>query len=87
LLMKMKIPHVQVTYERLYYNGDDTSEWRKIFKFLGVGPAHSKDLTRRHLEGAMEHVATSIPMQNVTLKNFDAVSKILKGTEFEGLLH
>jgi len=87
LLMKMKIPHVQVTYERLYYNGDDTSEWRKIFKFLGVGPAHSKDLTRRHLEGAMEHVATSIPMQNVTLKNFYAVSKILKGTEFEGLLH
>lgn len=87
LLKKMKIPHVQVTYERLYYNGDDTSEWRKIFKFLGVGPFHSKDLTRRHLEGAMEHVATSIPMQNVTLKNFDAVSKVLKGTEFEKLLH
>jgi len=87
LLKKMKIPHLQVTYERLYYNGDDTSEWRKIFKFLGVGPANAKDLTRRHLEGAMEHVATSIPMQNVTLKNFDAVSKILKGTEFEELLH
>ena len=86
MLKKMKIPHVRVTYERLYYNGNDTSEWRKIFKFLGVGPAHSKDLTRRHLEGAMEHVATSIPMQNVTLKNFDAVSKILKGTKFEYLL-
>ncbi|KAL7533739.1 hypothetical protein ACHAXR_005415 [Thalassiosira sp. AJA248-18] len=87
LLKKMKIPHVQVTYERLYYNGNDTSEWRKIFKFLGVGPVNAKDLTRHHLEGAMEHVATSIPMQNVTLKNFDAVSKILKGTKFEKLLH
>jgi len=85
MLKDMKIPHVQVTYEKLYYNGDDTSEWMKIFKLLGVGPA--KGLTRKQLEGAMEHVATHAPTQKATLKNFQNVSKLLEGTEFQSLLH
>ena len=85
LLAELKVPHIQVTYERLYQAGNDTSEWTKIFKFLGVGPADG--LSREQLEGAMKFAPTSKPSHRTTLANFDEVSSVLKGTKFEGLLH
>lgn len=85
MLEEMEVPHVQVTYERLYYGGDDTSEWTKIFRFLGRGP--SEGISRAQLEGAMHLVATHNPSQKSTLANFEAVSKVLTGTKFEDLLH
>jgi hypothetical protein len=85
LLEELGVPHVAVTYERLYYGGDDTSEWMRIFRFLGVGPGEG--LTRERLEGAMEHVATHHPSRNATLANYAEVAEVLRGTEFEELLH
>lgn len=84
LLDELGVPHVDVTYERLYYGGDDTSEWMRIFRFLGVGPGEG--LTRERLEGSMEHVATHHPSRNATLANYAEVAEVLRGTEFEELL-
>ena len=86
MLEEMKVPHVQVTYEELYYGEDGgVSEWMKIFKFLGIGPGEG--LTKKKLNSAMEHVATNIPSHKVTLGNYEEVKKVLEGTEFEDLLH
>ena len=88
LLSEMNIPHVQVTYDRLYNvdgKGGDIEEWEKIFAFLGVGPA--SNLTRKQLELGMKHAATHPPGHNSTLANYDEVAEALKGTKFENLLH
>ena len=86
MLVEMKVPHVQVTYEKLYFDEDGgVSEWMKIFKFLGIGPGDG--LTKKKLNSAMEHVATNIPSHSVTLGNYEEVKKVLEKTEFEGLLH
>ena len=86
LLEDNNVPHVQVTYEELYYGKDGgVGEWMKVFNFLGKGPGEG--LTTEQLHGAMEHVATNIPMHNVTLGNYEEVKEILKETEFESLLH
>jgi hypothetical protein len=86
MLVEMNVPHVQVTYEKLYFGEDGgVSEWMKIFKFLGIGPGDG--LTKKKLNSAMEHVATNIPSHSVTLGNYEEVKKVLENTEFEGLLH
>lgn len=83
LLLEMKVPHVNVSYEKLYHD-EDAEEWMRIFRFLGVGPA--KHLTRQGVQKAMAHVDTSIQSHEDTLSNFDTVREVLKGTQFEDLL-
>ena len=84
LLAKMNVPTIHVSFEKLFSAGSDTSEWTKIFNYLGSGP--SKDLTAADVERA-GHVATSIPFHNVSLSNYKEVKEVLLGTEFESLLH
>jgi len=84
LLLKMNVPHIKVSYEKLFY-GDNANEWKRIFLFLGRGPAHN--LSRNLVEKAMEHVGTSSPFHNVTISNYEEVRDMLIGTNFERLLH
>ena len=85
LLEELGVTYVAVKYEKLYYGGDDMSEWMRIFRFLGVGPGEG--LTRKRLEGAMKIVATHPSSQNITLANYAEMVEILRGTKFEELLH
>jgi hypothetical protein len=84
LLVQYKVPTIHVSFEKLFTADEDTSEWKRIFNYLGVGPRNN--LTRLDIEKA-GHAATSVPRHNVTLKNYDEVREVLVGTEFEDLLH
>ena len=84
LLEELGVPHIKVSFEKLYYS-DDAEEWMRIFRFLGVGP--TEGLTRKHVHEATKHAATHSPHHNVTLENYEEVRRLLVGTEVEGLLH
>ena len=84
LLKKNNINHIQITYEALFYD-DNAEEWMKIFHFIGRGPGIG--LTRKRVEDAMEHAGTTSRSHKESLSNYETVQKLLKGTEFEKLLH
>lgn len=84
LLKELNVPTIHVTYEKLFLAGSDTAEWMRIFEFLGVGP--TANLTVSEVEQA-GHAATSIPVHNITLSNYEEVKDVLDGTEFYSLLH
>jgi len=83
LLEELGVPHIKVSFEKLYYS-DDAEEWMRIFRFLGVGPTEA--LTREQVQDAMAHAATHNPLHNVTLGNYHEVRECLVGTEFESML-
>ena len=83
-LEELKVPHVKVSYEDLYFS-DDAEEWMKIFRFIGRGPGSK--LSKGQVEEAMEHVGTSDRSHKVTISNYDEIVDLLKGTKFEALLH
>ena len=85
LLVEMGVPHVAVTYERLYGGGDTAvAEWKRIFDFLGRGP---QKLTIEILDGAMHQSVTHHASHKETLGNYEEVRDLLTGTKFENLLH
>jgi len=84
MLKKLGLPHVHVSYERLYIE-KDPEEWMRIFRFLGVGPKEGLEWT--DVEAAMQHVSTSNSFHNATLKNYEEVRDQLSNSEFAGLLH
>jgi hypothetical protein len=79
----MSVPHVQVSYEKLYHQ-DNAEEWMQIFRFLGVGPGTG--LTRQQVDD-VAHEFTASPHHRESNYNYDEVEKVLKGTRFENLLH
>jgi len=83
-LDELKVPHIKVSYEKLYHS-DDAEEWMRIFRFLDRGPRTS--LSKDVVENAMELVGTSNPLHNESMLNYKEVQDILMGTEFETLLH
>jgi len=85
-LVSMNIPHVSVSYEKLY-SGDKTAvdEWKRLFAFLGRGPFN--DLTFEQLESAIATEVTHYPWHNQSLANYDEVREALVGTELEWLMH
>jgi hypothetical protein len=85
LLANIGVPHVQVSYEKLYL-AKDAEEWMKLFRFVGVGPAGT-GLTREKVDLVMAHASTSIPNHANAIANYDEVKRTLDGTEYEGLLH
>ena len=85
-LKDWKVPYLKVTYEKLYSGDDDAvHEWKRVFRFLGQGPADS--LTLGQLQGSMQTKVTFVKQHNRTLVNYNQVRKVLTGTEFESLLH
>lgn len=82
-LVNMSVPHVQVSYEKLYHQ-DNAEEWMQIFRFLGVGPGTG--LTRQQVDG-VAHAFTASPHHGESIYNYDEVEKALRGTRFENLLH
>ena len=48
LLMELNVPTIKVSFEKLFQSGDDVSEWKRIFTYLGVGS--TSNLTSRHVE-------------------------------------
>jgi hypothetical protein len=84
ILREYNVPTIHVSFEKLFSIDEDTSEWKRIFDYLGVGPRHL--LARKDIEEA-GHAATSIPLHNVTLSNYDEVRSVLVGSDFEHLLH
>ena len=83
-LKEFNVPFINVSYEKLYQS-NDTEEWMRIFRFLGRGPG--SNLSRNLVDKAMEHVKTSSPFHNVSMSNYEEIKDILKGTEWETLLH
>ena len=83
LLEKYHVPTLHVSFEKLFKDSD-TSEWKRIFEYLDIGPHYR--LTRQDIERA-GHAATSLPLHNVTLRNYEQVRNVLLGTKFEGWLH
>jgi len=81
---ELKVPHIKVSYEELYYRSD-AEEWMRIFNFIGKGP--SVNLSKDLVENAMEFVGTSNPSHRVTMSNYEEVKNLLKATEFEKFLH
>jgi hypothetical protein len=84
LLSELSVPHIQVTYEKLYHT-NDTKEWTRIFKFLNRGP--TDELTFVTLQNVQEHAATHSRLHSATLQNYEEVRQELTGTAFEHLLH
>lgn len=84
LLKELDVPTIKVSFEKLFQSGDDVSEWKRIFTYLGVGS--TSNLTSHDIEQA-GHAATSIPYHNVTLKNYDGVKATLASSQFKTLLH
>jgi hypothetical protein len=85
LLLDLGVPHVKVSFEKLYYGEGIAQEWMNIFEFLGVGP--SDDLRVGTVEAVMEHAVIGNPFHNQTLANYEEVQSALMGTQFERLLH
>mmetsp|Transcript_106536 Transcript_106536/g.308326 ORF Transcript_106536/g.308326 Transcript_106536/m.308326 type:complete len:395 (-) Transcript_106536:92-1276(-) len=83
LLYQLGVPVASVSYDKLFASYDAT-EWMRIFRFLGVGPVNG--LTMEHVREAMILLPTYIRDHRQSIKNFDAVEKALRGTEFERLL-
>lgn len=84
LLEELEVPVIHTTFERLFAAGNDTTEWMRLFSFLGVGP--TTGLTASDVRKA-GHAATSSTFHNVTLLNYEEVRRTLSGTKFESLLH
>lgn len=85
LLDSMNVPHLHVTYERLYLKEHSEEEWMKIFRFLGVGP--SEGLTFQQIHHAMGMESTSNAHHRDSVRNFDELKEALLGTKYEDLLH
>ena len=83
VLQVMGVPHIDVTYERLYLT-DTADEWKRILEFLGR-PA--PDLSMADVRATMDLLATNAPFHNETLGNYEEVRSRLIGTKFENLLH
>ena len=85
LLDDLRVPHVDVSYERLYLAPDIAVEWRRLFSFLGVGRS-DEGLTSTDLISRMEHQATSDRSIRGKVRNYEEVEEILRGTEYEKFL-
>jgi len=85
MLQEMGVPHIQVSYERMYHS-DTADEWKRILRFFGREQI-ATNLTLVEVQEAMTHADTSYPWHNVTLGNYEEVKNVLAGTEFERLLH
>jgi len=83
-LEDLNVPHIKVSYEKLYHS-NDAEEWMRIFRFLERGPG--SNLSKKKLEEAMEHAGTGIPSHNVSISNYKEIWNTLMGTELEHLLH
>lgn len=86
LLDDHSVPHVDVSYERLYSVQDIALEWRRVFSFIGVGPSVDQ-LTSADLVAHMEHAATSDSSAPLWAKiqNYEEVVETLRGTKYEFL--
>lgn len=81
------VPHVDVSYEKLYTSHDIAIEWKRVFSFLGVGPLVRNDqLTSVALKAKMEHASTSSLSFRDKVQNYDEVVDILHGTKYEKYL-
>ena len=58
LLGGLRVPHLDVRYEDLYFVPDIAVEWWRVFSFLGVRQSGG-NLTSLDLSLRMEHQATS----------------------------
>jgi len=85
VLEDLNVPHIHVSYEKLYFGDDISSEWMRIFEFLGVGPANG--LTDQQVHDAMQTAATFNPSHKDTLVNYEEVRDAVKDTPFESMLH
>jgi hypothetical protein len=85
-LMEEQVPHISVTYDRLYYPStpeEGATEWNSILECL--------DWDRRvrweEVQQSMGHAETTTSrFHDDIIANFDEVYRVLNGTDLEGLL-
>ena len=77
LLDEYNVPHIDVSYEKLYTSHDIAIEWKRLFTFLDVGPTSMNDqLTSKELIVNKEHAATCSPSFRNKIQNYDEVVNI-----------
>jgi len=84
VLEDMNIPHIHVSYEKLFQTYS-ASEWQRILHFLDI----EKRVTFKKVGRIADQVIERSQNRNhrKILKNYDEVKHALTGTGFEGLLH
>jgi len=86
VLVSLKIPHVSVSYETLFYpdqivNGEE--EWNSMFQFISPG---ARRVSWEEIQGAMPFASTSLFRNHTELiENWEEVYDVFRGTEVEHL--
>eukprot|EP00977_Amphora_coffeiformis_P018992 scaffold6829_cov171-Amphora_coffeaeformis.AAC.22 len=83
ILEELKVPHLKVLYERLYY-ARRADQWMDIFRFVGVGPMIG--LTMEHVRAHMTQFATHDDDRSEAVGNFLQIRKALRHTEYDKYL-
>ncbi len=80
LLGELRVPHLDVRYEDLYFAPDIAVKWWRVFSFLGVGQSGS-NLMSLDLSLRMEHQATSNHSTSIweMVQNYKEVKEALQG--------
>jgi len=86
LLLRLKIPHVSVSYDTLFYPDkivDGEEEWNNMLQFVSPGaPRESWE----EIQGAMPFASTSLSRNHMEIiKNWEEVYDVFRGTEVEHL--
>jgi len=84
LFRKAKIKYIKVSYEKLYNDGHDASEWMDIFRYLERGP--QEGLTMDDVRATFEYTKTSKQSHREILSNIEEIKTYLKNTTFSSLL-
>lgn len=91
MLSKHGVKHLSVSYEKLYNDERDVSEWIRIFDYLGREPKDVKDyrnnLTMNHVEDAFAMAPTSSKSHEDTIANYKEVKETLVDAGMDYLLH
>jgi hypothetical protein len=85
-LKEEQVPHISVTYDRLYYPStpeEGAAEWNSILEALDSGRRVRWEDVQRSM-GFTE--TTTSRFHDDIISNFDEVYRVLKGTDLEGLL-
>ena len=85
------VQYISVTYEALYNDDQDVSEWIRIFDFLGKSPKnvqnYRENLTMKDVEDAFAMAPTSSKSHKDKITNYEEVKKTLVEAGMQDLLH
>jgi hypothetical protein len=85
LLVTLKLPHVSVSYDKLFYPdkiADSEEQWNSMLQFISPGASR---LSWDEIQGSMPFASTSIRNHMELIENWEEVYAAFLGTEVEHL--